>query len=64
MKIAAVTMIKNECDILELFIKVNSRIIDAFYIIDHGSTDNCKKLLKNASTGIPHLVYIFPRQIL
>jgi hypothetical protein len=61
MKIAAVNMIKNECDILELFIKVNSRIIDAFYIIDHGSTDNCKKIIeKMQALGYPISYTYFP----
>lgn len=39
MKIAAISMVKNESDIIELFIKINSRFFDAIYILDHGSTD-------------------------
>lgn len=46
MKIAAVTMVKNECDIIELFIKINSRFFDAIYILDHGSTDSTSKIIK------------------
>lgn len=38
-KIAAFSMIKNECDVIELFIKINSRIFDKIFIADHGSTD-------------------------
>jgi hypothetical protein len=39
MKIAAVSMIKNECDIIELFIRINARAVDHFYILDNGSSD-------------------------
>jgi glycosyltransferase involved in cell wall biosynthesis len=46
MKIAAVTMVKNECDIIELFIKINLRFFDAIYILDHGSTDATAKIIK------------------
>jgi hypothetical protein len=38
-KVAVVSMVKNECDIIELFIKLNSRFVDAFYFLDHYSTD-------------------------
>ncbi len=46
MKIAAVSMVKNECDIIELFIKINSRFFDAIYILDHGSTDFTSKIIR------------------
>ena len=46
MKIAAVTMVKNESDIIELFIKINSRFFDDIYILDHGSTDQTAKIIK------------------
>ncbi len=40
MKLAAVSMIKNESDILELFVRVNSRVFDAIFIVDHSSNDS------------------------
>lgn len=45
MKIAAVTMVKNESDIIELFIKINSDFFDHFFIIDHCSTDGTLSIL-------------------
>ena len=57
MKIAAVTMVKNECDIIELFIKINSKYFDHFFILDHFSTDGTAKiiqLLKNLGYPITY----------
>ena len=39
-------MIKDEADIIELFIRINSRVIDHFFIVDNGSTDNTVKILE------------------
>lgn len=46
MKIAAISMVKNESDIIELFIKINSRFFDAIYILDHGSTDSTAQIVR------------------
>lgn len=64
-KIAAVSMVKNEADILELFIRINSRIFDAIYILDHGSTDGTEKIVSALTqqgfqlsyTKLPNLPY-------
>ncbi len=45
MKFAAVAMVKNECDIIELFIKINSRFFDHIYFLDHMSNDNTVKII-------------------
>ena len=45
MKFAAVAMVKNECDIIELFIKINSRFFDHIYFLDHMSNDNTLKII-------------------
>jgi glycosyltransferase involved in cell wall biosynthesis len=53
-KIAAVTMIKDEGDIIELFVRVNSRSVDHLFILDHGSSDNSLQILLNLqSEGYP-----------
>lgn len=44
MKIAAIVQSKNECDVIESFVRHNSKFIDDFYFIDH-STDNTKQIL-------------------
>jgi hypothetical protein len=45
LKMASVSMVRNECDIMELFIKINSRIFDDIYIIDHMSSDGTKEII-------------------
>ena len=44
-KIASISCIKNECDIIETFVRVNSRIIDTFLFVDD-STDTTRNILK------------------
>jgi hypothetical protein len=38
-RIIGVAMVKNEADIIELFIKINSRIFSEIHILDHQSSD-------------------------
>ena len=62
-KIAALTMVKDEADIIELFIKINSKFIDHFFIVDHASTDNTLKILmlmKNSGYPLTILNYNEP----
>jgi len=44
-------MVKNECDIIEWFIKLNARFVDHFYIIDHNSNDGTDKILRRLEAG-------------
>lgn len=46
MKIAAASMIKDECDIIELFIRINSSWADHFFILDNGSSDHTPHILR------------------
>jgi glycosyltransferase involved in cell wall biosynthesis len=46
MKIAIISMIKNECDIIELFIKHNSKFADKIFLMDHQSTDGTDLIVK------------------
>ena len=46
MKIAAISIVKNEADIIELFVKINSRICDHMYIVDGSSDDGTFEMLK------------------
>jgi glycosyltransferase involved in cell wall biosynthesis len=53
MKIAAVTGVKNEADIIESFIRHNQKFIDEFYIIDD-SIDGTREILASlANEGVP-----------
>ncbi|MGH6648334.1 glycosyltransferase family 2 protein [Aquabacterium sp.] len=44
-KIAIITMVKDECDIIELFVKVNSRSVDHIFVLDHNSQDGTQQIL-------------------
>ena len=44
--VAAISMVKNECDIIELFIKINARVFDHIFVVDHSSSDGTHEILK------------------
>ena len=44
--IISVSIIRNECDIIESFIRYNALVIDKFYILDNGSCDTTVDILK------------------
>jgi len=44
-KIAAISMVKDECDIIELFVKINSRTFDQIFVVDHASRDGTLDIL-------------------
>lgn len=45
MKAAAVSMVKNEGDIIELFVRINLRAFAHLYIVDHDSSDGTSAIL-------------------
>lgn len=47
MKIVSFTMVNNESEIIESFIRYNYNFLDEMYIIDNGCTDNTIKILHN-----------------
>jgi hypothetical protein len=54
MKCIGFTMVKNEEDILEQFVRHNLHFLDRMYIFDHGSTDCTMDILRAlASEGLP-----------
>ena len=46
MKIIGITMVKNEEDIIEVFVRHNMKFLDALVILENMSTDNTKEILK------------------
>lgn len=58
MIIASVSTVKDECDIIELFVRINSRLIDRFYIVDNGSSDATGKIINMMiDEGFPITLY-------
>lgn len=59
-RIAGATMVKDECDIIELFVKINSRHLDHIFIVDHCSSDPTREILtKLKSEGYPLTIYSY-----
>ncbi len=46
MNIAAIAQVRDECDIIELFARINCRVFDHLYIIDNNSADATPHILK------------------
>jgi hypothetical protein len=54
MRLAAVTTVRNECDVVESFIRHNAAFFDRLYILDHRSTDQTPVILRKlADEGLP-----------
>jgi hypothetical protein len=49
-KAVAVCMVKNESDVIESYIRHNSKYVDSFVIIDNGSKDGTNEILKSLAT--------------
>lgn len=44
MSVVVISVVKNECDIIELFIKHNLELVDKIHLLNHGSTDATKEI--------------------
>ncbi len=54
MKIAALSLVKDECDIIELFVRINVRMVDHLFIIDNGSADTTVRIVSHLQDeGLP-----------
>ncbi len=54
MKIAAFAMVRDECDIIELFVRINCRVFDHIYIVNNNSADTTPLILeKLKAEGYP-----------
>lgn len=59
MKIASITTIKNEADIIESFVRYHLNIVDFMLILDNGSTDDTNYILEELiAEGLPVKVII------
>ncbi|MCW9718870.1 glycosyltransferase family 2 protein [Avibacterium sp. 21-599] len=60
-KIISISMVKNEVDIIESFIRYNLRFVDEMHILDHNSTDNTRLILELLKQeGLPIFIYHHP----
>jgi glycosyltransferase involved in cell wall biosynthesis len=54
MRIACIAQVRDECDIIELFVKINCRVFDHMYIINNNSVDETQTILdKLKAAGYP-----------
>ena len=54
MRLAAVSIVRSECDIIESFVRHNATFFDRLYILDHRSTDTTPDILRRlADDGLP-----------
>lgn len=59
-KLIGLSMIRNESDIIESFIRHNLTLLDELHIIDHGSTDNSREILQLLKEeGLPIHIYYY-----
>ena len=56
-ELVGIAVVKNECDIIEAFVRYNLRVLDGLTIIDHASSDNTVAILRRlADEGLPAAV--------
>jgi hypothetical protein len=54
MRLIGVTMVRNEADVIEAFVRHNLGVLDALVIVDHGSVDGTSEVLaKLQAEGLP-----------
>lgn len=52
--LAVVSMVRDEADVIELFVRLNARCVDHLYVIDHDSRDATRELLlRLRAEGLP-----------
>ena len=59
-RIAGAAMVKDECDIIELFVRINSRHLDHLFVVDHCSKDRTREILARLrAEGYPLTIYAY-----
>lgn len=62
MRLIGLSMVKNESDIIEAFIRHNLDFLDALYIIENGSVDGTREILVGLQReGLPLVIFDDPR---
>ena len=55
-RVISITMVKNEQDIIEPFVYHNKQFVDSMIIIDNGSTDETRNILRSLMREVPGIV--------
>jgi glycosyltransferase involved in cell wall biosynthesis len=56
--IAGLAVVRNESDIIELFVRINLRAVDKVFVIDNKSTDNTVTIIKQLQEeGLPVILW-------
>ncbi|GLK71757.1 glycosyltransferase family 2 protein [Ancylobacter dichloromethanicus] len=53
MRIAGVSLVKDEADIIEAFVRHNLHFLDKLYVVDDGSSDNTAEILARLAAEFP-----------
>ena len=57
-KLVGLSMVRNESDVIETFIRHNLTLLDELHIIDHNSSDNTREILTLLKQeGLPIHIY-------
>ena len=51
MRLAGITIVRNECDIVEAFVRHNGAVLDQLYVIDNNSSDGTLEILERLAAS-------------
>ena len=52
MRLAGIAIVRNECDIVEAFVRHNAAVLDRLYIVDNRSSDAAWEILQQLVAGL------------
>ena len=59
-KLVGLSMVRNESDVIETFIRHNLTLLDELHIVDHNSSDNTREILTHLKQeGLPIHIYYY-----
>ena len=52
MRLAGITIVRNECDIVEAFVRHNGAVLDQLYVLDNNSSDGTLEISNGLGQAI------------